>query len=70
MAVSAELPAASSSGQLDVSFAQLCNAVLAELVLGVPRDAFPVVVMVFFAVVVCLLCQSNMHDAELCFCCA
>ena len=56
--------------QLDLSPAQLCNAVLAELVLGVPRDAFPVVVMVFFAVVVCLLCQSNMHDSELCFCCA
>ncbi len=57
MAVSAKLAAASSLGQLDLSPAQLCNAVLAELVLGVPRDAFPVVVMVFFAVVVCLLCH-------------
>ncbi|KAL0036451.1 hypothetical protein WJX77_008314 [Trebouxia sp. C0004] len=37
-------------GQLDLGPAQLCDAVLAELVLGVPRDAFPVVMMVFFAV--------------------
>ncbi|KAL0052463.1 hypothetical protein WJX82_002615 [Trebouxia sp. C0006] len=33
----------------------LYNIVLVELVLGVPRDAFPVVVMVFFAVVVVAL---------------
>ena len=56
--------------QLDLSPAQLCDAVLAELVLGVPCDAFPIVIMVFFAVVVCLLCQSNMQNSALFVCCA